>query len=142
MVDPVIIDPRIMDALDRYMALNINDVSCLIAKFLGLYLTESPYLEPYEVDNFILRNGRFLALWYVARRDSILLTIFSIVLGNSMASSTLRYQISELFFYCGRWSWTRSLSRPLSTIGSFRMTIGSDGASRNNVLTSFIELIS
>lgn len=62
MVDPVIIDPRIMDALDRYMALNINDVSCLIAKFLGLYLTESPYLEPYEVDNFILRNGRFLAL--------------------------------------------------------------------------------
>jgi len=62
-VDPVIIDPRMMDALERYMALNIDDVSCLIAKFLSLYLMNSPYLEPYEVDNFILRNGKFLAVW-------------------------------------------------------------------------------
>ena len=73
MVDPVIIDPRMMDALDRYMALHIDDVSCLIAKFLHLYLTDSPYLESYEVDNFILRNGRFLAFWYVASCDNILL---------------------------------------------------------------------
>jgi hypothetical protein len=73
MVDPVIIDPRMMDALDRYMALDIDDVSCLIAKFLSLYLTDSPYLEPYEVDNFILRNGRFLARWCVAIFDNILI---------------------------------------------------------------------
>jgi hypothetical protein len=92
MVDPAIIDPRIMDALGRYMGLNINDVSCLIAKFLSLYLTDSPYLEPYEVDNFILRNGRFLALWYVASPDNISLTNPPLVPGNSMTSSALRYQ--------------------------------------------------
>jgi hypothetical protein len=103
MVDPAIINPRIMDVLDRYMSLSINDVSCLIAKFLSLYLTDSPYLEPYEVDNFILRNGRFLALWYVANHDTISLTSSSVAPGNSMTSSALRYQVSELLFYCGHW---------------------------------------
>ena len=102
MVDPVIIDPRMMDALDRYMALNVDDVSCLIAKFLSLYLMDSPYLEPYEVDNFILRNGRFLAFWYVVSYVNISLTSLSIVPGSCTVSSALRYQVSELSFYCGR----------------------------------------
>jgi hypothetical protein len=134
MVDPVIIDPRMMDALDRYMALNVDDVSCLIAKFLSLYLTESPYLEPYEVDNFILRNGRFLAFWYVASCVNISLTSLSIVPGSSTISSALRYQVSELSFYCGRWSWTRSPYNHLYMIGFFQMTVGNGGTSRNKVL--------
>lgn len=64
MVDPVIIDPRLMNALEYYMAINDDEVSSLVAKFLNLFLNDSPYLEPYEVDNFILRNGRFMATWY------------------------------------------------------------------------------
>lgn len=62
-VDPMIVDPRLMDALELYMAVNSDDILCLVAKFLNLFLTDSPYLEPYEVDNFILRNGRLLATW-------------------------------------------------------------------------------
>jgi hypothetical protein len=103
MVDPVIIDPRMMNALDRYMALDIDDISCLIAKFLSLYLTDSPYLEPYEVDNFILRNGGFLARWCVAIFYSILLTSPSVVPGSFMTSNVLRCRVSELPFYYGRW---------------------------------------
>jgi hypothetical protein len=64
-VDPIIIDPRLMNALEQYMTINNDEVSSLVAKFLNLILNDSPYLEPYEVDNFILRNGRLLALWCV-----------------------------------------------------------------------------
>ncbi|RDB21389.1 hypothetical protein Hypma_011626 [Hypsizygus marmoreus] len=62
-VDPIIIDPQLMEALELYITPGIDDLSCLVAKFLNLFLTDSPYLESYEVDNFILRNGRFLASW-------------------------------------------------------------------------------
>lgn len=65
MVDPIIIDPRLMNALEYYMAINDDEVSSLVANFLNLFLNDSPFLEPYEVDNFILRNGRFMAAWYV-----------------------------------------------------------------------------
>ena len=61
--DPIIIDLGLMDALDRYVQANIEDVSCLIAKFLNTFVTDSSLLEPYEVDNFILRNGRALSAW-------------------------------------------------------------------------------
>lgn len=61
--DPVIIDLDLMDALDRYVQANIEDVSCFIAKFLNTFVTDSSLLEPYEVDNFILRNGRVLCAW-------------------------------------------------------------------------------
>lgn len=132
-VDPVIIDPRMMDALDRYMALHIDDVSCLIAKFLNLYLTDTPYLEPYEVDNFILRNGRFLAFWYVANCGNISLTSLFVVPGSFMTSSAPRYRVSELYFYWGRWSWTRSPFNYLYMIGFFPGVVGSDGASRTKV---------
>lgn len=64
-IDPIIIDPRLMNALEYYMAINDDEVSSLVAKFLNLFLNDSAFLEPYEVDNFILRNGRFMAAWYV-----------------------------------------------------------------------------
>ncbi|GLB34930.1 putative response to drug [Lyophyllum shimeji] len=65
--DPLVIDPRLMEAINHYMAVNIEDISCLVAKFLYLFITDCPYLEPYEVDNFILRNGKLLATcaWHV-----------------------------------------------------------------------------
>ncbi|KAF8894642.1 hypothetical protein BD779DRAFT_1502197 [Infundibulicybe gibba] len=61
MSDPIIVDPELMNALESYTATDVDDVSVLVAKFLNFFLTDSPYLEPFEIDNFILRNGGFLA---------------------------------------------------------------------------------
>lgn len=54
-----------MASLEIYLGSNIEDVSCLVAKFLNMFLAESPFLEVFEADNFILRNGKVLASWYV-----------------------------------------------------------------------------
>lgn len=62
-VDPMIIDAKIMASLELYLGSHVEDVSCLTAKFLNMFLTESPFLEAFEVDNFILRNGKVLASW-------------------------------------------------------------------------------
>jgi hypothetical protein len=62
--DPIIIDLGLMNALERYVEANVEDVTCFIAKFLNKFVTDSSLLEPYEVDNFILRNGRVLCAWY------------------------------------------------------------------------------
>lgn len=64
-VDPMIIDAKIMASLELYLGSHVEDVSCLTAKFLNMFLTESPFLEAFEVDNFILRNGKVLASWFV-----------------------------------------------------------------------------
>jgi hypothetical protein len=63
LMDPIIIDGQLMSALECYVDANVEDVTCLIAKFLNLFISDSPFLEPYEVDNFILRNGRTLCMW-------------------------------------------------------------------------------
>ena len=65
-VDPMIVDTKIMASLELYLGSHVEDVSCLTAKFLNMFLTESPFLEPFEVDNFILRNGKVLASWFVS----------------------------------------------------------------------------
>ena len=62
--DPIIIDLDLMNALERYVAANVDDVTCFVAKFLNMFVTDASLLEPYEVDNFILRNGRVLCAWY------------------------------------------------------------------------------
>ena len=64
-MDPMIIDAKIMASLELYLGSHIEDVSCMTAKFLNMFLTESPFLEVFEADNFILRNGKVLASWYV-----------------------------------------------------------------------------
>ncbi|KAF9075268.1 hypothetical protein BDP27DRAFT_1315801 [Rhodocollybia butyracea] len=61
LLDPIVVDMVLMNVLASYVAANIDDVTCVIAKFLNTFLTESPTLEPHEVDNFILRNGEMLA---------------------------------------------------------------------------------
>ena len=53
-----------MSVLERYIDANVDDVTCLIAKFLNMFVNDSPYLESHEVDNFILRNERTLCAWY------------------------------------------------------------------------------
>ncbi|PFH54331.1 hypothetical protein AMATHDRAFT_38260 [Amanita thiersii Skay4041] len=59
--DPITIDPSIMNALEKYLSAHNDEISCLLAKFFNTFLIDSPFLESYEVDNFILRNGRLLA---------------------------------------------------------------------------------
>ena len=54
-----------MNALERYVEANVEDITCFVAKFLNTFVTDVSLLEPYEVDNFILRNGRVLCAWYV-----------------------------------------------------------------------------
>ncbi|KAF4603665.1 hypothetical protein EYR38_004080 [Pleurotus pulmonarius] len=61
--DPITIDPEIMEVLDAYLATDIDELSSYIIKFLYAFLTESPLLESYEVDNFVLRNGQVLCRW-------------------------------------------------------------------------------
>ncbi|KIY43409.1 hypothetical protein FISHEDRAFT_10379, partial [Fistulina hepatica ATCC 64428] len=72
-MDPIIVDPRITGALFRYLAVN-HDLTCIVAKFLKC-LMESPFLESYEIDNFVLRNGQLLnsCAWelYGIQRDDI-----------------------------------------------------------------------
>ncbi|KAF5365590.1 hypothetical protein D9758_003325 [Tetrapyrgos nigripes] len=58
--DPVVVDPLLMKVLETYMTAHVDDVSCLIGKFLHTFLMSTPYLEPHEVDNFILRNAEVL----------------------------------------------------------------------------------
>ncbi|KAJ7109404.1 hypothetical protein C8R44DRAFT_286771 [Mycena epipterygia] len=60
-MDPIVINPGLMNVLEQYVAARVDDVSCLTAKFLNTFLNDSPFLESYEVDNFVLRNGRMLA---------------------------------------------------------------------------------
>jgi len=64
-VDPVYIDPEILTALQLYIQSDVEEVVCLTAKFINLFLTDTPFLESFEIDNFVLRNGRLIALWYV-----------------------------------------------------------------------------
>jgi hypothetical protein len=59
--DPISVDAGMMDALGRYIDMNHNDVSRIIATFFNAFFTGSPFVEAYEVDNFIIRNGKILA---------------------------------------------------------------------------------
>jgi hypothetical protein len=61
--DPIVVHPDLIIVLEQYVTARVEDVSCLAAKFLNTFLNDSPFLEAYEVDNFVLRNGRMLAQW-------------------------------------------------------------------------------
>lgn len=77
--DPIIIDLGLMGALDQYVQADNEDISCFIAKFLNTFVTDSSLLEPYEVDNFILRNGRVLSAWWVILKISIANAKFTVL---------------------------------------------------------------
>ncbi|KAM6500500.1 hypothetical protein JOM56_003514 [Amanita muscaria] len=59
--DPITIDSEIMRALELYVDIQNDEISILIAKFFNSFLTDSPFMEAHEVDNFVLRNGKVLA---------------------------------------------------------------------------------
>ena len=58
-----------MAVLSSYIKSDLEDISCLIAQFLHMFITESPYLESHEIDNFILRNGLMLSSWCVSAKS-------------------------------------------------------------------------
>lgn len=62
-MDPIIVHPGLMDVLKSYVELEVDEVSCLTAKFLNAFVNNAPFVESYEVDNFILRNGATLCTW-------------------------------------------------------------------------------
>lgn len=105
-IDPIIINPDLMGVLERYTAANIDEVSCLIAKFLGMFF-ESPFLETHEIDNFILRNGGMLCRWLILSFaiECWLLSINLAVHGSSMKFKDMRSPICEQLF-----SYVSSLS--------------------------------
>jgi hypothetical protein len=113
MSDPIIIDAKLMIALESYVGVNVDEVSCLIAKFLNLFVTDSHFLEPYEVDNFILRNGRAVSAWY----EHIVLIHLNrgsssySARGTSTTSNVTIFQAYESrFFFAFLWS-IHSLSK-------------------------------
>ncbi|KAL0946866.1 hypothetical protein HGRIS_013032 [Hohenbuehelia grisea] len=58
--DPVVMDMAILQAIEVYIACGVDSVTSTLAKFLYLFLSESPFFESYEIDNFILRNSTLL----------------------------------------------------------------------------------
>ncbi|TDL27495.1 hypothetical protein BD410DRAFT_782583 [Rickenella mellea] len=59
-VDPVIVDIDLIAALTQYVNEADDSICCIIATFLTSFVTEAALLEPFEIDNFILRNSHFL----------------------------------------------------------------------------------
>ncbi|KAI6109011.1 hypothetical protein EV401DRAFT_1870641 [Pisolithus croceorrhizus] len=61
--DPIIIDRDLMFTLDEYFRCGNEEIVGLAAKFLHSFMMNSPYLETFEVDNFVLRNVKALCTW-------------------------------------------------------------------------------
>lgn len=90
--DPIVIHPDLMNALEHYVAARVDDVACLVAKFLNTFLNDSPFLQSYEVDNFVLRNGIMLTQWWVPLSPSRLsIVLKSAVHGNFMIFNDTKY---------------------------------------------------
>lgn len=61
--DPIVLDKELLNALERYLNANVDDMTCLVAKFFYLFLTECSLVEPHEADNFALRSAKMLSAW-------------------------------------------------------------------------------
>ncbi|KAF7976726.1 hypothetical protein HWV62_5909 [Athelia sp. TMB] len=59
--DPTIVDAEFIKTIGAYVRSNMEDVSCLVAKFFNALVMDARYLEPYEIDNFVLRNGQTIS---------------------------------------------------------------------------------
>ena len=61
--DPIIVNTGLIDAIRSYVETGSDEVSCLAAKFFDAFMHHAPFVESYEVDNFVLRNGSSLCIW-------------------------------------------------------------------------------
>ena len=65
MSDPVIVDTNLMNAVKIYVEQHHDGLSIMLAKFFNAFVTQSVFVESYEVDNFVLRNANVLGSWYI-----------------------------------------------------------------------------
>ena len=61
--DPINLSTEFITVLGDYADANVDEISTLVARFFHLFATECPFLESYEIDNFILRNSTVLGSW-------------------------------------------------------------------------------
>ncbi|KAF9482782.1 hypothetical protein BDN70DRAFT_800871 [Pholiota conissans] len=89
--DPIVIHPDILNALDLYMQSRVDDVTCHVANFLNIFLTNSPFLEGFEIDNFILRSGKIITscAWatYNIQREDVAVARTSLLLRSLIIDS-------------------------------------------------------
>ncbi|KIP09568.1 hypothetical protein PHLGIDRAFT_67270 [Phlebiopsis gigantea 11061_1 CR5-6] len=57
MSDPVIVDANLMNAVKVYVEQHHDGLSIMLAKFFNAFVSQSVFVESYEVDNFVLRNS-------------------------------------------------------------------------------------
>ncbi|KAF4615386.1 hypothetical protein D9613_003079 [Agrocybe pediades] len=90
-VDPIIIEPGILNSLQQYMETGVEQVPCMVAKFINMFVLESPFLESFEVDNFILRNGKIIStcVWiaYNIQQQDIALVRTNLLLRSLLVDS-------------------------------------------------------
>lgn len=128
--DPIYVEPAILSALELYMESSLEEISCLTAKFLHLFIVESPFLEPFEFDNFILQNGKLIAQWYEPSSVFILRVtdIISIVYGPHMTSRETILQPFERTYFCEVYSLTQNPSKTffvrIMTLQTVRLSNG------------------
>jgi len=86
--DPIIVESQILVSMEAYFKSNVDEAYILALKFIHTFLTESPFLESFEIDNFILRNSRFLTRWQVVLSGHFVpLLIVQPVFGNATGLS-------------------------------------------------------
>ncbi|KAF7338262.1 hypothetical protein MVEN_02051500 [Mycena venus] len=121
--DPIVIHPDLIHVLENCVTARVDDVSCLTAKFLNTFLNDSPFLESHEVDNFVLRNGRMLALcaWYfydIQRHDISTIRTAFFLRTVVVDSQPLQELLHDWFLPSGPWEL-----RLLAVIRLFRIIL-------------------
>ncbi|KAI0362213.1 hypothetical protein OH77DRAFT_1416438 [Trametes cingulata] len=106
--DPIIVNVALIDALRRYVETGVEEVSCLAAKFFDAFMHHAPFVESYEVDNFILRNGPSLCtcMWqFYAVQDSQISTLRTGLLLRTLVVDSQPFQalLQNLFEEGGSW---------------------------------------
>ncbi|KAI0670290.1 hypothetical protein C8Q78DRAFT_114403 [Trametes maxima] len=106
--DPIIVNSALIDALRGYVETGPDEVACLVAKFFDAFMHHAPFLESYEVDNFILRNGSSLCtcMWqFYAVQDAQISTIRTGLLLRTLVVDSQPFQalLEHLFDEGGSW---------------------------------------
>jgi hypothetical protein len=134
--DPVIIDAELLAVIERYMDANVDDVSCVIAKFFHILFEDAdpPLMQSYEVDNFIVRSAKMLCTWCCLSIDSRCLLLkpsHLSVPGTFMAFNATRSLALGQHFYFVSSLLIPVLSKNLCDVGSNPTRIGSCGKRQN-----------
>ncbi|KAH9856975.1 hypothetical protein C2E23DRAFT_892456 [Lenzites betulinus] len=107
--DPIIVSSGLIDALRSYVETGMDEVTCVVAKFLDAFMYHAPFVESYEVDNFILRNGASICscVWqFYAVQDARISTIRTGLLLRSLVvdPQPFQYLMRSLFKEGSNWT--------------------------------------